>query len=69
MARLANQNIASTLDVVGQMLALADKGDVESEDDGCMMLFGLLRDCAYRIRREAERERDQHRSKGIWDID
>jgi hypothetical protein len=35
-------------------------------DDGCGVLFGVMRDCAYHIRAEAERERDEHELRGEW---
>ena len=49
------------------MIILADDGDMDSEDDGCRVLYGVIRDCAYKIRAQAEREREEHRKKGTWD--
>ena len=50
------------------MLILADMGDLDSEDDGCRVLYGVVRDCAYKIRAQAERERDAHKIRGIWNV-
>ena len=49
------------------MIILADKGDLDSEDDGCRVLYGMIRDCAYKIRARAESEREAHKKKGAWD--
>jgi hypothetical protein len=48
------------------MLALADRGDAEREDVGCGILYGILRDAAYKIRKAAEAERQNHMEKGWW---
>ena len=46
---------------------LADEGDLNSIDDGCILLFSVVRDCSYRIRKEAEREKKSHQNKGMWE--
>lgn len=62
-----NQNIKSTLDIVEKMIHLADSGDRDREDVGCGILYGILRDCAYRIKKIAENEQKTHMNKGKWD--
>ena len=62
-----NLNIREALQLAKQLNLLADQGDLESEDDGCRVLYGVIRDCAYKIRAQAERERESHRTKGKWD--
>ena len=62
-----NRNIRDTLELARKMIILADKGDLDSEDDGCRVLYGVVRDCAYKIRAQAEREREAHKSKGKWE--
>lgn len=61
-----NQNIRETLALAERMLALADRGDAEREDVGCGILYGILRDAAYKIRKAAEAERQNHMEKGWW---
>ena len=46
-----------------RMIALAEQGLVSSDDDGCLLLNGLFRECGYRIRDAAERERKVHMTK------
>jgi hypothetical protein len=50
-----------------RLMLLADRGEAASEDDGCAILFGMVRDCAYTIRGRAEREKARHVEMGMWD--
>jgi len=58
--------IKSTLELVKSMLDLADAGDAEREDPGCGVLYGVLRDSAYKIKKLAEAEKEAHKRKGWW---
>jgi hypothetical protein len=51
---------------VEQMIALADRGDEDREDVGCGVLYGVLRDAAYKLKRMAEEEKRSHQEKGWW---
>jgi hypothetical protein len=57
-----NSNIVKTLDLVDELKALADKGQSESKDYGCAMLYGVIRDCAYKISGYAVREHEIHKN-------
>ena len=59
-------NINLTLKLVDEMIALADQGDVEREDVGCGIMYGILRDAAYRLKKIAEQEKKAHQQKGWW---
>lgn len=48
------------------MIGLAEKGDADREDDGCGILYGVLRDSAYEIKQIAEAEKERHIKKGWW---
>jgi hypothetical protein len=48
------------------MLDLADQGDVDREDNGCGILYGVLRDSAYKLKKLAEEEKHNHIRKGWW---
>jgi hypothetical protein len=63
----SNRNIREVLAKARELTILADEGEAASQDDGCMVLFSVVRDCAYKLRGRAEQERDAHRLKGIWD--
>ena len=59
-------SIKQTLHLVEEMIKLADYGDSVREDDGCGVLYGVLRDSAFRIKKLAESERSAHIKKGWW---
>ena len=65
--RACNKSIRKTLDLAETMLDLANEGDAASEDTNCGVLYGVLRDSAYRIKHLAEEERDAHMKKGWWE--
>lgn len=52
--------------LVDEMIGLADRGDIEREDTGCGILYGMLRDSAYKIKKLAEEEKKAHIKKGWW---
>ncbi len=62
-----NLNIQQTLLLVERMLQLADDGDNDREDTGCGIMYGMIRDSAYKIRQLAEKEKQAHINKGWWD--
>ena len=62
-----NTNLREAFEMARRLIVLADEGEAESQDDGCIVLYGVVRDCAYRIKAQAEREREAHRSRGLWD--
>jgi len=48
------QLIHEALDLSQLLLTLADREPANGEEMGCLALDGVLRDCAYKIRRAAE---------------
>ena len=64
--RACSQTIKKTLDMVESMLKLAEEGDAVREDVGCGILYAVLRDSAYKIKKLAEAEREAHTKKGWW---
>ncbi len=58
--------IQMTFEIVDKMLKLADYGEEVREDDGCGILYSVLRDSAYKIRKLAEAEKEAHIKKGWW---
>ncbi len=67
--RPCDRNIKKTLLLVDEMIKLADKGDIEREDTGCGILYGVLRDSAYKLKKLAEKEKEVHIRKGWWKED
>ena len=52
--------IERLISMSSDLLSFADDANNELHDDGCLCLFGLVKDCAYKIRTEAQRERRVH---------
>jgi len=51
------------------MIELSLKGDADREDTGCGILYGIMRDSAYKIMKLAEKEKEKHIKKGWWEED
>ena len=67
--RSCDKNIKNTLNVAEEMIKVADKGDIDREDIGCGILYGVLRDAAYKVKKLAEKEKEAHIQKGWWKKD
>lgn len=59
-------SIKKTLRLADEMLNLADEGDAVREDTGCGVLYGVVRDSAFKIKKLAEEEKAAHIKKGWW---
>ena len=66
MVKNCNETIVKALELARELMILADEGDANREDVGCGVLFGTLRDCAYKIRAQAESEITEHKRRGKW---
>ena len=67
--RPCDRNIKSTLKLTEFMIKLAGRGDADREDVGCGILYGIILDSAYKIKKLAEKEKDAHIQKGWWKND
>ena len=63
MPRPADQCLKKTLELAERMLRLADNGDAVRNDSGCGVVYGVLRDSAYKLKQLAEAERQAHLRK------
>lgn len=61
-----NKKLKECFEAARNLTILADEGEANSTDDGCAVLYGVIRDCAYKIRAQAEREREAHKTQGKW---
>ncbi|MBN2209910.1 MAG: hypothetical protein JW709_00805 [Sedimentisphaerales bacterium] len=55
-----NRNLQETIRLAKELLELADQGDSQRNDIGCGVLYGTVRDCAYKIRSLALNELEAH---------
>lgn len=69
MTRTCNRNIIKVLRLSRDMMVLADKGDECRTDRSCGILYGTLRDSAYKLRTLAQQEIDIHKRSGLWDVE
>ncbi|MCE9613149.1 MAG: hypothetical protein K8T26_02675 [Lentisphaerae bacterium] len=67
MTCISTKFVRKALLAAQELTVLADQGETETHDDGCAILFGVIRDCAYKIRSQAEREMVARKSRGAWE--
>jgi len=65
LGRPSDQCLKRTLELTERMLRLADAGDAVREDPGCGVLYGVLRDSAYKLQQMAAAERRAHLEKSL----
>jgi hypothetical protein len=58
------EHLKESVELSGVMMDLAERGVGGCQDDGCLVVYGIIRDCAYKIRASAENELKEHQSKG-----
>ena len=64
----ADQCLKRTLQLAERMLRLADSGDAVRDDPGCGVVYGVLRDSAYKLKQLAEAEQQAHLLKGLGQL-
>ena len=60
-----NEHLRKAVQIAERLLKLADQGDFDREDINCGVLFGAIRDSAYKIRALANDELQAHRNKEL----
>jgi hypothetical protein len=56
----ADLQIRSIVEMAELMIVISEQGLSSCDDDGCLLLNGMVRECAYRLRDAAELERKVH---------
>ena len=51
-----NMLFLDAMKLADNMLVMAKNGVPGCEDDSCLMIYGIIRDCGYRIQRTLEQE-------------
>ena len=67
MTKRCDTHIRKALELARELTILADEGEAVSTDDGCILLYSIIRDCAYKIRDRAGKEREYHARLDLWD--
>jgi len=63
LSKTADQCLKKTMQLAERMLRLADHGDAVRNDPGCGVVYGMLRDSAYKLKQLAEAEQAAHLRK------
>jgi len=61
-----NEYILKALKIANDLIGLANNEEVLGNDNVCGILLGVMRDCAYKIRRQVEREHQARKAKSQW---
>ncbi len=69
MSKEDNISLLRTLELTRKMKAVADYGDRVRNDSSCGVIYGILRDTAYKLQNLIESEIETHRKLGTWDQD
>lgn len=69
MRKVCDENIKNTLKLANEMICLAEKGSLDRFDNGCGILYGVLLDSAFKIKKIAEAEKEAHIKKKMVEID
>ena len=60
-------HIRTVMDLADKLVVISEKGFTAFDNDECLMLNGIVRDCAYRLRDAAEQTRRYYMTNGHWD--
>jgi len=60
---ISDRNLKKVITICYEMLELSDHGDKFRHDDRCGVVYGTLRDAAYKVRQIAELELKRHRER------
>jgi len=63
------RNVLFALDLAKEMTNLADVMEDCLTDDGCRVLYGVIRDAAEKIRKRAAQEKELHQARGEWRVE
>jgi hypothetical protein len=61
-----NNNLIKTLELTEELKKIAHNGLSDSNDDNCILLYGIIQDYCYKIKSEVEREINRHKKTNKW---
>lgn len=56
-------HLQESLKLAERMIALSFQGDQDREDNGCGIIYGMMRDAGFRLKHLVNREIENHRQK------
>ncbi len=59
----ANRNLRRLAGIARRLIVLAEEGEAHSCDCSCLALYGVARDCGYRIKDLADQEWKKHQTR------
>ena len=48
--------LLAALELAEEMIRMTDRVENVYDDDGCLVVYGVIKDCAYKIKKAAQRE-------------
>ncbi len=66
LMRPENDNLQRLIALTREMITLSDQGDQDRADVSCGIIYGVLRDTAFRLRKMCEAELEKHDRQGRW---
>jgi hypothetical protein len=57
---LEKAHIHRLLDLCQELIELAVEGSEAADDEGCLLLYGVVQDCAYKMRKAGKEELIAH---------
>jgi len=66
MERKAQNPVREALELAEQMIRLSERIESVCDEDGCLVVYGVVKDCGYKIRGAVERvlNRPQEQKNG-----
>jgi len=61
-----NENLLRLSELSRRLIQVANKGDMEREDDECGVIFGIARDYGYKLQKLIDDEIVKLKSQNFW---
>lgn len=65
MKKPCDLHLQESLKLADRMIALSFQGDQDREDNGCGIIYGVMRDAGFRLKHLVSREIEHHRQKSV----
>ena len=62
----SNEHILNALKIANDLMSLANDAQLQTNDNDSNILFGVMRDCAYKLWREVARQHHHNKTTADW---